>query len=513
MTDLGTAGWIAAGCCWASLVPSGARWLRVGQREHYLAGSATRFALRWWVRVRENTPLLVLALIAAGLSWRWPVSAVGTAAVAVIAPLGLSVRGRTSPLGVTRRLVTLAALWFAGEGGLVALGFVVHRAVFLTAIAVVLAPAMVDLACLATVPVERLLASRFVATATGRLRVVHPLIVGITGSFGKTSTKNYVVHLLAHQARVVASPASFNNRAGLARAVNEHLVDGTEVFVAEMGTYGRGEIAELCGWCPPNVAVITAIGPVHLERFGSEDEILAAKSEIADGAATIVLNTDDDRLARLGDDLALRDGLPLVIRCSTADRSADVCVIEDSGVCEVFLGGSSIGIGVQLPKGAQATNVACAVGVAHHLGVGAADLVARLGDLPTVPHRLAVTIAPSGVVVIDDTFNSNPAGAQAALRVLDGATKQGRRVVVTPGMVELGHRQGEENRIFGRAAQEVATDLVVVGQINRSVLVGEAGQHPPITVRTRQDAVRWVRENLTSGDAVLYENDLPDHYP
>ena len=280
-----------------------------------------------------------------------------------------------------------------------------------------------------------------------------------------------------------------------------------------MGTYGRGEIAELCGWCPPNIAVITAIGPVHLERFGSEEEILAAKSEIADGATTVVLNTDDDRLARLGDDLALRDGLPLVIRCSTADRSADVCVIEDSGVCEVFLGGSSIGIGVQLPKGAQATNVACAVGVAHHLGVGAADLVARLGDLPTVPHRLAVTTAPSGVVVIDDTFNSNPAGAQAALRVLDGATKQGRRVVVTPGMVELGHRQGEENRIFGRAAQEVATDLVVVGQINRSVLVGEAGQHPPITVRTRQDAVRWVRENLTSGDAVLYENDLPDHYP
>lgn len=513
MTDLGTAGWVAAGCCWASLLPSGARWLRVSQREHYLAGSATRFALRWWVRVRANAPLLVLALCAAGLSWRWPVSAVGTAAVAVIAPLGLSIRGRTSPLGVTRRLVTLAAIWSAGEGGLVVIGFVVHRAAFLSVIAVVLAPAMVDLACLATVPVERALASRFVAMATGRLETVHPLIVGITGSFGKTSTKNYVVHLLAHQARVVASPASFNNRAGLARAVNEHLVDGTEIFVAEMGTYGRGEIAELCGWCPPSIAVITAVGPAHLERFGSEDEILAAKSEIVDGAATVVLNTDDDRLARLGDDLARRDPAPVVIRCSTTDRSADVCVIEESGVCEVFLGGSSIGAGVRLPKGAQPTNVACAIGVAHRLAVGPADLVARLGDLPTVPHRLTVTTAPSGVVVIDDTFNSNPAGAQAALRVLAGASSEGRRVVVTPGMVELGHRQADENRIFCRAALAVGTDLVVVGRTNRSALVGQPGQPRPITVRTREDAVRWVRQNLTSGDAVLYENDLPDHYP
>ena len=158
-------------------------------------------------------------------------------------------------------------------------------------------------------------------------------------------------------------------------------------------------------------------------------------------------------------------------------------------------------------------NVACAVGVASRLGVPAADQLARLADLPTVPHRLAVATAPSGVVVIDDTYNSNPAGARAALGVLRSEARQGRRVVVTPGMVELGKRQAEENRVFGNAALEVATDLIVVGQTNRSALVAEAGQRRPITVRTREDAVCWVRENLVSGDAVLYENDLPDHYP
>jgi UDP-N-acetylmuramoyl-tripeptide--D-alanyl-D-alanine ligase len=178
MTDLTTTGWIALALCWIGLLPASARWLRVAQREHYLAGSVTRFALRWWFGVRMNAPLLLLALLATGLSWRWPVAAVGTAAVAVVAPIGLSVRGRTSPLGLTRRLVTLAAIWWVLEACLVGVGFVIHR----------------------------------------------PLVVAITGSFGKTSTKQHVAHLLAGSRTVVASPASFNNRAGLARAINEHLL-------------------------------------------------------------------------------------------------------------------------------------------------------------------------------------------------------------------------------------------------------------------------------------------------
>jgi UDP-N-acetylmuramoyl-tripeptide--D-alanyl-D-alanine ligase len=179
----------------------------------------------------------------------------------------------------------------------------------------------------------------------------------------------------------------------------------------------------------------------------------------------------------------------------------------------VFLGGTSIGSGIVLTKGAQTTNVACAVGVAHRLGVPNAGLVASLGDLPIVPHRLAVATAPSGVVVIDDTYNSNPAGARAALGVLHDAAASGRRVVVTPGMVELGRRQPEENETFAGEAAEVATDLLVVGRTNRSALTGQVGQRNLVTVRTREDAVQWVRANLVAGDAVLYENDLPDHYP
>ena len=114
-------------------------------------------------------------------------------------------------------------------------------------------------------------------------------MVAITGSYGKTTTKQYTAHLLSGSFRVVASPASFNNRMGLARAINEQLAPGTEVFIAEMGTYGRGEIAELCTWIRPEVSAIVAIGPVHLERFKTEERIVSAKSEILDGAKVGVL--------------------------------------------------------------------------------------------------------------------------------------------------------------------------------------------------------------------------------
>jgi len=509
-----TAGeWVAAGSCWFSFLPSGSRWLRVAQREHYLAGSVTRFALRWWVHVRVNAPLLLLGLAAVVLSWFFPVAGTATAGVAILAPLWLSVRGRTSALAWTRRLRTLAVVWGALEAGTVAIGFAVGRAAFFSAAAVVLCASMVDLACLLTLPLERWVASRYVAEAAQKLRSVNPRIVGITGSFGKTSTKNYITHLLAESFRVVATPASFNNRAGLARAVNENLVAGTEVFVAEMGTYGRGEIAELCAWCPPEVAVITAIGPVHLERFGSEEAIVEAKAEITSGATTVVLNTDDTRLAKLADQLIEGAAGPVVIRCSSIDRSADVCVVDRSGACDVFVRGAQIAVGIPLESGVQTSNVACAIGVGLHFGASPEKLAAGIRDLPAVPHRLTVGRAPSGVVVIDDTFNSNPAGARAALRVLEAAGEHGRRVVVTPGMVELGRRQKDENSVFAQASLEVASELVIVGRTNRASLSSPGATERVITVRTREDGVRWVREHLVAGDVVLYENDLPDHYP
>jgi UDP-N-acetylmuramoyl-tripeptide--D-alanyl-D-alanine ligase len=507
----GPLAWVAFGVAVAASVPAALRWLRVAQREHYLAGSATRFARRWWTSDPADTVLLAAGAAGVVLAAWWPVAALVPAAVAAAAPRRLSVRGRTSPLVWTRRLRLLAAVWALVDAVVLVVAGVLGAPAPVAGALALLAPLLVDLALLVTAPVERRLTQPYVTTATARLARVAPVVVAVTGSYGKTSTKNHIAHLVAGTRRVVASPASYNNRAGLARAVNEQLSDGTEVFVAEMGTYGPGEIAELCAWCTPQVSVITAIGPVHLERFGDEDRIVAAKAEITCRAATVVLNVDDRRLAALADRLAAAGRL--VVRCSRIDNRADVAVVEGDGGLSVFLSGRRAAARVAEGTGAQPGNVACALAVALAVGVPEADAVARLADLPGVPHRLGTARAASGVVVIDDTFNSNPAGARAALAMLAGAAPAGRRALVTPGMVELGPRQAEENRAFAGAATAVVTDVVVVGRTNRRALLEGAAASRPVAVGDRTGAVAWVRAHLGPGDAVLYENDLPDHYP
>ncbi len=520
------AAWVTVGCCAAACVPAGLRWLRVAQREHYLAGSVIRFAARWWWSTLANASLAVVAVAAAVASAARPLIAVATAAVVALGPLGLSLRGRTSALAWTRRLRTLAAASAAGVVVVVGLGVATGLVSLFTAIAALAVPALVDLACAVTAPLERRLSASFVDAAAARLRRVDPVVVAITGSYGKTSTKGHLAHLVRPDRTVVVTPASFNNRAGLARAVNEHLADGTEVFVAEMGTYGPGEIAELCRWCRPDIAVITAVGPVHLERFGTEERIVEAKSEILEPAGDVVLPVDDERLAALAD-RAAADG-KRVLRCSTVDSGADVSVVRsaDGHRLSVTAFGRPLADGVEVRPGLQPANLACAIAVALVLEVEPGVIAGRLHDLPSVEHRLESVRAPSGVTILDDTYNANPAGAAEALAVLEraagGAPSEGgdaaRRVVVTPGMVELGPRQGAENRRFAAACAGAATDLLVVGRTNRDALMAGAasvaGSHLAVrSVRQRDEAVAWVRQNLGPGDAVLYENDLPDHYP
>jgi UDP-N-acetylmuramoyl-tripeptide--D-alanyl-D-alanine ligase len=494
-----------------ALFPAGARWLRVAQREHYLPGSTIRFAWRWWALRPPAPALAAVALAGAAVAFAYPLVSLAPAAIVAAGPPSLGVRGRTAPLVFTRRMRRLTAVWLVLQALVIGIGVLVHHAAGFAALGACAVPLVVDAAAAVLSPLERRLVTPYVTAAQARLAQVAPTVVAITGSFGKTSTKQHVAHLLAGSRTVVASPASFNNRAGLARAVNEHLLPGTDVFVAEMGTYGKGEIAELCRWCPPAIAVITAIGPVHLERFKSEDAIVAAKSEITETAHTVVLNVDDPHLAALADRLASA-GTKSVVRCSAVDAAADVYVGAAGGVAAVHVRGTVVGSGIRLPGSVQPTNLACALAVVFALDVPPEVAISRIAALPTVPNRLASGAAPSGVWVIDDTFNSNPSGARVALAELAARGGGGRRVVVTPGMVELGPLQFGANRVFAEEIARSATDLVIVGHTNRRAL--RAGSPPlrPICVRTRDEAVTWVRATLGPGDAVLYENDLPDHY-
>lgn len=478
-----------------------ARWLRVAQREHYLAGSVGRFAWRWWTATAGSVALAVAGVGALGISVFQSEAALVVAVVTAFGPPGLGLKGRTSNLAWTGRLRRLAAGLGLVLGAGVVLGGLIHPAIAaLTAIGV---PVLLDGLLALLRPVEKRLGRPWVEKAARALRESGATVVAITGSYGKTTTKGYVAHLLSTEKRVLASPASFNNRMGLARAVNEHLAGAVDVFVAEMGTYGSGEIAELCSWIPPDVAVITAIGPVHLERFRTEEKIVEAKAEILSGAGTAVLNVDDSRLAALAESSDNRR----VIRVGTTG-GLDVAVREG----QVAVNGEPIGLP---PGSAHPGNVACAVGVAVALGLDPAAVGRRLDGLVEPEHRRTVATGSSGVVVIDDTFNSNPTGARAALRALEEVPVIGRRVVVTPGMVELGHRQPEENRAFAVEAGRMADHLIVVGRTNRRALLegADVAGIPTTVVANREEAVAWVKTNLGDGDAVLYENDLPDHFP
>lgn len=491
--------------CVAAALAGAPRWLRVAQREHYLPGAVTWTEQLWLSRSRNSILVwaVVLVTFALGLfvdPWWYVVAAVA----AQVSPLGLPYRGRTSRLAWTPRvrrlsialvlLVLLVGAWSAWSAALTAM--------FLTA--------LVDLALWWVRPVERRLSDTFLQAARARVARVRPTVVAITGSYGKTTTKNYLAHLLSDTRTVLASPASFNNAMGLSRAVNEGLVPGTEVFVAEMGTYGQGEIRALCDVFPPDVAVLTAIGEVHLQRMKSRENILKAKAEITEKARVVVLDVDEPLLAGLAETLVSQG--KEVVRCSVTDPTADVAIVNG----KVRVRGAALGA-ANLPPSVHPLNATLALGAAVALEEDPKAVVKRLKTLPAVAHRLE-PIQQGGSWVLDDTYNSNPVGAAEAVRraAALAAESDGQLHVVTPGMVELGPVQAERNEAFARAVRDAgAATLVVVGRTNAAALRrgGEGSATVVVEVPTRADGVRLVERRSREGDVVLFENDLPDHYP
>jgi len=501
-----------------------ARWLRVLQREHYEPTSMRRFLGRWSSpqvfsatsveRKKLTRPItlshvLVVALFVTVLARVDLLAAVVAVLYGLLCPQGLSLRGRTGKLEWTRRLRTIAIVATLFVVVLAAVGFLSTRP-WLIPIGVVWAvPLILALTTRLLGPYESRRAQTFVSQAAARLNRVHPRVVAITGSYGKTSTKNYLADLLSPDGGVVATPRSFNNRAGLSRAINENLADDTRVFIAEMGTYGPGEIRELCEWCPPEIAVVTAIGPVHLERMKTLDVIEQAKFEITEAASTVVVNIDDDRLGRWVDRLVASG--KRVRTAGSVRLDASVRVVVEENAWAVVLDNERIAT-MEPRHGVQPTNVACAVASALELGLSIDVVVSRLSRVTPVANRSTVAVAPSGVVVVDDTFNANPASAAAALKLLSSLQLSGRRVVVTPGLIELGRDQYGENLSLAKKVAAARDELVVVGRTNVTALA--TGYEQPLRrFDTREEAVEWVRSVLVPGDGVLYLNDLPDHYP
>jgi UDP-N-acetylmuramoyl-tripeptide--D-alanyl-D-alanine ligase len=507
-------------------IPIAARWVRVAQREHYVPGSLSRMAWLWLLREPATAPttVVVLGMIAAAVLSPLPALQIAPLAAIVLlglVPFGLRVRGTSKPLAITARVQRLLVVWI-----------VLHLAVGIAltlllgtagpALALLLSAPLTDLALAIMTPIEKAASERYVSAAQRRLVQVRPTVVAITGSYGKTSTKNYVAHLLSGTYATVASPASFNNRLGLARSVNDKLVPGTEMFVAEMGMSAPGHIAALCRQFPPDIAAITVVGEGHLQRMRTTEAILREKSSITERARTVVLPIDDARLAALAASDQMQEKRLITVSC-VPGTDADVVLTPAFGEegAQIVLGRGAEPVPVSIASTGHAINVAVAAGIALAADVPPAVIASRLGALPGSQHRAEVQEAPSGTLVIDDTYNANPVGSLRALEsaVALAAERGGPLVVVTPGMVELGPVQAERNRAFGAAIGATGARLFAIARTNRAALL--AGYTSTATaealgvqaVASREHAVALAVAAAGERGVILYENDLPDHYP
>ena len=342
--------------------------------------------------------------------------------------------------------------------------------------------------------------NKFVRRAKETLAKSNCVKVGITGSFGKTSVKHFALQMLSEKFRVMATPASYNTPAGIAKYVNTQGAD-CDIFLAEMGARRTGDIGELCDMVCPNVAVVTGVCSQHLETFGSLEAIFEEKKVLATRAEKVILGTS----AKDMKEGALLEG--------EGFAAEDISLGCEGTKFTLRIGGKSAKIEVGLLGRHAAEDVALAAALCFSLGMSFEEIVAATAKLQPVPHRLE-KIEGNGLLILDDSYNSNVAGAHDAVEVLKLAT--GRRAVVTPGLVELGVLEEEENGKLGAAL--VGLDLIIlVGETQalyiRNGYLAAGGEAEKLRiVPTLEGAQKLLAEELAAGDAVLFLNDLPDCY-
>lgn len=499
-------------------------YLRYFQQEGY---EAIRFLK--WANLRSFTDPAFWLAIAAVWACAWSPAlgilgwVVGATLLALLQPDPR--RSGKIPLRLTWRatrvLVLAIILVMAAWMGLASLyaGRLVQAPLIAAAIVLAAYPLFLILANAVLIPYERQVQQSYETDAVRRLRDVHPTVIGITGSYGKSSSKSMLAHLLQFHAPTLAATGSINTLMGITRHVREELANGHQFMVVEMGAFKTGSIRRLCQLTPPSAALITAVGDMHLERFGSLDEIVRAKSELAEAlpdGGILVVNADSPGALRIAR-ASSRCRVLLYGETSTEDLATRLEHVQFSKKGTTFVLRTKDGVYecfTPLLGRPIIMNLAGAFTLATALGVDPAIAVAALRTLKPVSNRLEV-VEEGGVMWVRDAYNSNQFGFRAALEVA-AALPVSRRVLVTPGVIELGPQQFDVNRALSREASAVCDHTVVVAPTNREAFVAghrDAGREPRlVTVANRTEAFTWIKAHVTEGDLVILENDLPDLY-
>jgi UDP-N-acetylmuramoyl-tripeptide--D-alanyl-D-alanine ligase len=368
-------------------------------------------------------------------------------------------------------------------------------------------------------PYETAVQRQYEADAVQCLKRVAPFIVGITGSYGKSSTKAMLAHILQFKDPTLAASGSVNTLMGVTRHIRENLVPGHRFMVVEMGAFHTGSIRRLCQLTPPSAGIITAVGDMHLERFGSTDTIVRAKGELAEAlppGSLLVVNADSAGALRIArNSTNLRVLLYGETSTEKLDTRLEQVQFSPKGTSFVLRAGErTYSCLTPLLGRPIILNIAGAFTMAVAIGIEPEVAVAAIRTLQPVSNRLEV-VEEQGITWIRDAYNSNQIGFRAALEVA-AALPATRRFLATPGVIELGADQAEVNRALSREAAAICDTTLVVAGTNRKAFI--AGHHDAgrddrlVSVPGRTEAFRWLRETLKEGDLVILENDLPDLY-
>ncbi|MBR6136566.1 MAG: UDP-N-acetylmuramoyl-tripeptide--D-alanyl-D-alanine ligase [Bacilli bacterium] len=380
---------------------------------------------------------------------------------------------------------------------------------------------IVFIAMIINTPIERLVYLHYKRKAQKKMKSMPNLkIIGITGSYGKTSCKNILGEILNVKYNALPTPKNLNTFNGLIMTVNNHLDKFTDIFIAEMGAYVRGEIARLCKLIKPKYGILTTIGTAHLESFGSEENIQRGKFELIESLPQDgfgILNGDDPKqvsyklknkvkIIWIGIDNPDADVRATNIKCSNKGTTFDV----------VFKGeDKKVPFQTNLLGKHNVYNILSAIACGKEFDIEIEELQRAVSNVRPIEHRLELKRL-GNFYQIDDAYNSNPVGAKNACEILK--MMPGMKVVVTPGMIELGEKEEEYNEKFGEQIADAADIAILIGEkrtkpIKEGLLKKGFDKENIIVFNDVRESFPFIMELANNKEVyALYENDLPDMF-
>lgn len=506
-----------------SLVVPTKKALHMFQQNRY---EATRFSM--WISdyLKTNVRNIILAIFFVGLAFNLGILINTNFAALVIAYYSLSIiqnelnEEYIKPLVYTHRVIRQIITIIVLYGLLI---FFVYKLDFNFSVYLMLASPFIPyltiyIMHIITYPIEAYVRSLYKKSAIKILNSNPFLIkVGITGSYGKTSTKNILNEILSEQFYSLATPASFNTPMGITITIREQLKNLHEVFIVEMGADKLGDIVELSDFVRPKYAMITSIGPQHLATFKSIDNIINEKMALAeklphDGIA--ILNYDNEYIRNYkfknivntisyGIENKDVDYLACNIKYSIEGSQFDVKYKDEIYHFKTRLLGEH-----------NVLNILGAIALGRVLNINWENLIVAVNKVKFIAHRLELK-AMNGRIFIDNAFNSNPEGANMSLKVL--SMMDNKRYIVTPGMIDLGVIQQEENYKFGFNMKDKVDVVLLVGKnqtkpIYEGLSDANFNMDNVIVFNTVKEALAFVYKDSTIDDIILLENDLPDAF-